>query len=488
MQAAITIGKRAFFVSFFALLTIIVFAGILSYTVPPGSYESTMVDGVEVIDPDSYQRLDSVDFPVWKILAAPVLVLFSPDSLIIIVITLFIIFVSGSITVLQNSGVIPELIRATAERFAEHKRILIALLVLIFMAFGAVMGIFEEVVLLVPIAISISLSLGWDRLTGLGLSILAAGFGFSAAISNPFSIGVAQQIAGLPLFSGAGFRVIIFAVTYVILLVFMFAYTARIEARRPALETGESGPGGSDDPDGSAKGAGDAPAFAPQGSAGQIRSAFRIFLGSLIFIVMYLGIASGIPAISGYSMPIIALLFVISALITGLAAGTDLRRIGKYFLSGSLAVLPGVLLILMAASVKNIVVESRILYTILNEAAGIIRGQQNFFGVAAVYLLVFVLNLFVGSASAKALLVMPIITPLSDILGFTRQTAVLAFSFGDGFSNLLFPTNAVLLIALGISSVSYGKWFKFVIPIQALMFFLSLGWLYLATLIGYGPY
>jgi uncharacterized ion transporter superfamily protein YfcC len=107
MQAAITIGKRAFFVSFFALLTIIVFAGILSYTVPPGSYESAMVDGVEVIDPDSYERLDSVDFPVWKIIAAPVLVLFSSDSLIIIVITLFIIFVSGSITVLQNSGVIP---------------------------------------------------------------------------------------------------------------------------------------------------------------------------------------------------------------------------------------------------------------------------------------------------------------------------------------------------------------------------------------------
>jgi uncharacterized ion transporter superfamily protein YfcC len=157
-------------------------------------------------------------------------------------------------------------------------------------------------------------------------------------------------------------------------------------------------------------------------------------------------------------------------------------------MSGSLAVLPGVILILMAASVKYIVVESRILHTILYEAANIIRGQQNFFGVAAVYLLVFVLNLFVGSASAKALLVMPVITPLADILGFTRQTAVLAFCFGDGFSNLLFPTNAVLLIALGISSVSYGKWFKFVIPVQALMFFLSLGWLYLATVIGYGPY
>lgn len=478
MQPAVTIGKRAFLVSFFALLAIIVFVGILSASLPAGEYSMHQVEGRQVLDPDSYVRLDSSDFPWWKVALAPVLVLFSADMPILLVITLFIVFVSGSITVLQNEGIIPELIRRTASRFEKRKTLLLALLVLIFMAFGALMGIFEEVILLVPIAISISRSLGWDRFAGLGFSILAAGFGFSAAISNPFSIGVAQQIAGLPLFSGAGYRLIIFAVTYALLLVFLLRYVRRLESGLPGLD-GEVASAG-------AMAAADDVPDAP--SAGNIQLGMKVFLSGMAAIALYLLLGAVVPGLSDYSMPVIALLFVLSACATAKAAGARWSSIGVNFRVGSLAVLPGVVLILMAASVKYIAVESKILHTILHAASLFIQDQSEGVGIIVVYLLVFVLNLFVGSASAKALLVMPIITPLADILGFTRQTAVLAYSFGDGFSNLLFPTNAVLLIALGISGVSYGKWFRFVIPIQALMFMLSILWLLGAQGFGYGPY
>lgn len=480
MEQSIHIGKRAFLVSFAALFTIMIVAGLLSRVIEPGSYATVVENGREVLVPGSYETGDVEALPFLKWLAAPVLVLFSDDSLIILVIIAFICIVSGAITVFQNTGIIPRLIHESVQRFRSRPRMLVAVLVLLFMAFGAFMGIFEEVVLLVPIAISIALSMGWDRFTGLAISILAAGFGFSAAVSNPFSIGVAQQIAGLPLFSGAGLRLIIFALTYLFLLLFIFRYIRRFgsnpprEKGTPLSQYGHSGEGVGEE-------------AAPRPPLPK-PAAYRAFMLSLLLILAYILSASMVPGLSDYSMPVIAGVFFFSAWISGLLGGFSLKQLGAYFGRGILAVLPGVILILMAASVKYIIVEAGVLHSILYRASQIIQGQNDFFALAAIYLLVFILNLFVGSASAKALLVMPVIAPLADILGFTRQTAVLAFSFGDGFSNLLFPTNAVLLISLGISGVSYYRWLKFILPVQALMFIISLGYLYVAYAIGYGPF
>ncbi|AHC16139.1 YfcC family protein [Salinispira pacifica] len=480
MEQSIRIGKRAFLVSFAALFAIMIVAGLLSRVIEPGSYATAVENGREVLVPGSYESGDVEPLSFFQWLASPVLVLFSDDSLIILVIIAFIFIVSGAITVFQNTGIIPHLIDESVRRFRNRPKMLVAVLVLLFMAFGAFMGIFEEVVLLVPIAISIAVSMGWDRFTGLAISILAAGFGFSAAVSNPFSIGVAQQIAGLPLFSGAGFRLVIFTLTYFFLLIFIFRYIKRLGGITPVGSMAGAGSG-------SKQGARD-PRSQPPRARPPRPAAYRAFLGSLLIILAYILGASAVPGLSDYSMPVIALVFFFSAWISGLLAGYSLKQLGSYFLRGILAVLPGVILILMAASVKYIIVEAGVLHTILYRASRIIQGQSDFFALAAIYLLVFILNLFVGSASAKALLVMPVIAPLADILGFTRQTAVLAFSFGDGFSNLLFPTNAVLLISLGISGVSYGSWFRFIFPVQAFMFLLSLGYLYLAYATGYGPF
>jgi uncharacterized ion transporter superfamily protein YfcC len=167
-----------------------------------------------LIDPGSFRLTASPDYPVWRWYTAPIEVFGSEDATIAIVIIAFIAIVGGSFAVLQKAGILEASIEALKTRFGSHKYVLLALVTLFFMLLGSFMGIFEETIPLVPVAIALALSLGWNVIVGLGMSVLAVNFGFSAAITNPFTIGVAQRLAGVPVFSGAAFRLLVFSMTY----------------------------------------------------------------------------------------------------------------------------------------------------------------------------------------------------------------------------------------------------------------------------------
>jgi uncharacterized ion transporter superfamily protein YfcC len=160
-------------------------------------------------------------------------------------------------------------------------------------------------------------------------------------------------------------------------------------------------------------------------------------------------------------------------------------KAGRSFGAGALGVLPAGLLILMALSVKRIVVAGGIMDTVLYQAGGMLAGASSYGAAAMMYLLVLGMNFFIGSASAKAFLLMPILGPLADITGLSRQLAVQAFAFGDGFSNMLYPTNAVLLISLGLAGMSWGQWFKRTWVLQAFTFVMTMALLLAAVAFGY---
>jgi len=225
-----------------------------------------------------------------------------------------------------------------------------------FMLFGSLLGNFEEMIPLVLVIVPLAHILGWDSLVGLGLSLLAVAFGFAAAIPNPFTLGVAQSIAGV----GAG-------------------------------------------------------------------------------------------------------------LLAGMSPG----RIAGTFAKGTVGILPGVLLILMAMSVQPIIAGGGIMDTVLHGASLSIARAPRFLAVLLICLLVLASNFFIGSATAKSFLVMPILTPLADLVGVNRQIVVLAFTFGDGFSNVLYPTNALLLIALSFTVVGYTRWLRWGFKLQAVVFALT---------------
>jgi uncharacterized ion transporter superfamily protein YfcC len=232
-QSGARVGRCAFISAALILLVLMIGAGILTRLVPAGQYQRTVQDGREVLDPTSFSLTQARPLPVWRWFTAPVEVLGSSDAATVITIILFILLVGGSFAVLDHAGVIRTIIASIVTGFRSRRYVLIAVVCLFFMAMGALLGIFEETVPLIPIVVALAWSMGWDSLTGLGMSLLATGFGFSEAIANPFSIGVAQGIAGLLLFSGAWFRIIVFAVMYVLVATFVILHARHVEHESP---------------------------------------------------------------------------------------------------------------------------------------------------------------------------------------------------------------------------------------------------------------
>ncbi|MFO7729513.1 MAG: hypothetical protein R6V86_01980, partial [Spirochaetia bacterium] len=322
----------------------------------------------------------------------------------------------------------------------------------------------------------------WDSLTALGMSLLAMAFGFSAAVTNPFTIGVAQGIAGLPLFSGAWLRIIFFILVYGLVFLFVRRHALKVEQNpqlspvyKEDLEVRQNYSMDSKEGEGYLEGE-------------QLRRSLWWVLGWIGAAIIFVLFSSQIESIAFLAFPVMGFLFFIAGVGGGFLAGLSSRTIVGVFFKGTLSILPAVLLIMMAMSVKHIISLGGIMDTILFHASELIRGTGPFVAALLIYALTMLLNFFVASASAKAFLMMPILAPLADLVGLTRQTVVLAFDFGDGFSNMIYPSNPLLLIALGFTVVSYPKWLKWTLPIQGMVFALTLVFLMVAVSIGFGPF
>ena len=220
-KSGVRISRRAFTQAALILFVLMMVAGILARIIPAGQYQRVEVNGREVIVPGTFEYVEPPDYPVWRWFTAPVEVLFAADGSTVIAIILFILLVGVAFAVMDKSGILKSALARIVMRFGGRKYGLLLFVAFCFMALGAFFGIFEEVIPLVPIMVALAYSLGWDSLTGLGMSILATNVGFSAAIFNPFTIGVAHKLSGLPLFSGAGLRLGLFLVGYAILATFL---------------------------------------------------------------------------------------------------------------------------------------------------------------------------------------------------------------------------------------------------------------------------
>ena len=480
-KAGAQISQRAFIQSLVILFVLMMIAGILTLVVPAGQYTRIEVDGRETIDPASFQFIERPDYPIWRWFIAPIEVLGSESGLTVIVIIVVLFFAGGAFAVLDKTGTIRAFIGGIVRRFRERKYTLLMAVSFAFMFLGATLGTFEEVVLLVPVMIALSYSLGWDALVGLGMSILATNMGFSAAISNPYTLGVSQQLAGLPLFSGIGLRIVIFLVIYGIFVAFLTAYARKID-RDPAASLVH----GEDNAERAKyKSMEDASFIEEDPKQNRAMTFFGLFL-LLILVVMLAG--PFVPAISDYALPIVGILFLIGGLGAGFLSGAGGKTVWRGLVEGLGGLAPSVPLILMAASIRYIIDSGGVTDTILHAAAEPFSNLGAFPAALVVYVLALGIEFFIASGSAKAFLMMPIILPLADLIGVTRQTAVLAYIFGDGFSNLAYPTNPVLLICLGLTVVSYPKWLRWTAKLWLWVILATVAFLGIAVAINYGPF
>ena len=483
-SGGLNIGVKTFIGTVALLLTIMILAGALTQVMPQGSYTYTEEDGRHIVVPGTYVEHPNADpLPVWRWFTAPFEVLGTDKAVTAGMIMAFIMLIGGSFLVLERSGILTHIIHAVIKRFGGRKYQLLAVITFICMILGSTMGLFEEVVTLVPITVALSMMLGWDSLTGIGMSILAVGFGFSAGTFNPFTLGVAQKLAELPAFSGLLLRIVFFLATYVILVAFLIFYAKRIE------KSPEKSMMYDKDTAMRQRYQAELENARMNETAAQIAAKNRgvqIFGGALGMALLYVLAGFFVDGLSDLAMPVMALLFTAGALIAGRIIGLK-KGLFKIFLKGMGSIAPSVLLILLAMSVTHIMEAGGIIDTLLHFFYGKMASLNPQVCALAILGLVLILEFFVSGAASKAFLLLPIIIPLADLVNLTRQTVVQAFTLGDGFANMLYPTNVVLILVLGMMGVPYGKWFRWTWKLQLVLLLASVVCLLICVAIGYGP-
>jgi len=469
------------------LFIILILVGALTQFLPRGEFQ---VDENGSVIAGTYTENEDYKLPLWKIAASPVLAFTSSKASVGAAIIAIIVLVGGTFLILDRIGVLKYMMATIVNRFESRRYMLIAVMVLFGMFLSSTAGVLEESLTLVPIAVAISLAMGWDSLTGIGMSFVAVAFGFTAATFNPFTVVTAQKLADLPVYSGLWLRVIIFVSVYISLTAFLILHAKKVEKdpkKSPAYETDE-------------KIRDRYPIEVCREALGneKIGKATRVFVISLIcvlggtvasFVMSMVGTKTDnemLTTIGSYaSMGSMAIFFPVGGLVAGRVTGLKGKKLFKAFFEGVKTILTVLPLIVFILAITYVLDEGMIMHTVLNALGGMLDGISPYGVILLMFLFTAVLNFFIGSGTAKAFLIVPLMAILCDLTGLNRQSVVITFCFADGFTNLLYPTNGLLVIAIGMVGVSYGKWMKWTAKLFLVEGMISVFFMLLSVAVGY---
>lgn len=443
----------------------------------------------------------------------------------------FVLIIGGAFWVVNSTKAVDEGIMAfiskvnSLERFSLVRKmgvgnIVIVLIMLLFGLFGAVFGMSEETIAFVAVVIPLAKSLGYDEIVGVCMVYVAAHVGFAGAMLNPFTIGIAQDMSGLPLFSGIEYRVFCWTILMLVAIAFVLWYASKIRKKNTDFLTSEKV---HEDTRAESKelpkkkawicmalltvvtvlfsvsyadecsiklGQSEfaapwlmwvADAFFVFFSILSLRTSVRMYiLNLLMFTIVYMVI--GVMGY-GWYLPEICALFMALGVSSGFSAGYSADNISKEFIAGAKDIFSAALVIGFAAGIIVILRNGQVIDTMLSSMASALDGAGRAGALGSMYGIQTFINLFIPSASAKAAVTMPIMAPFSDMIGVSRQATVLAFQFGDGFTNMITPCSGVLMAVLSVARIPYEKWFrwvwKFILLLVVLGFILLLPTLWL---------
>ena len=430
----------------------------------------------EMIIDGTYHKID-YRLPIWKILASLVLVFGSENVTTGIAIILFIVLIGGTFLILDEQGILKYIMAVIIKKFEKKKYLLLCIMIFVCMFLSSTAGILEESVTLVPIAVAISLALGWDSLVGLSISLVAIAFGFTAATFNPFNVVTVQKLAGIPIFSGLWLRIIMFVLVYAVLTGFVVLYAKKIEKNPKKSISYES-----DKALREKYRLEDSEAVLADKRVQKATRAFVLCVGAVILCII-LDFALGLSGM--LSMPGMAILFTVGGLSAGYLSGLRGKKLAGGFVRGVKTIAPAIPLIFFILAITYILDEGMIVHTILNYVYSLIQGLSPYSAILLLFAFVVVLEFFIGSGTAKAFLIMPIVAPLASLVGISGNSVVLTFCMGDGFTNLLYPTSGIMIIAIGLVNVSYGKWLKFTWKLFLAEAILAVAIMHFSIFIGY---
>jgi len=509
------------------IFSIIVLAAISTWFVHGGEYDRTTisVNGVErmVIEKGSFHYVENQP-QTWQIFSAFFKGFVKQSGIIV-----FILMIGGAFWIVNSSKAIDIGIFSFLESTKKLEKnkllnkigvnnIILTLIMLVFSVFGAVFGMSEETIAFIIILVPLSISMGYDSIVGVSMSFVAAGLGFAGAVLNPFTIGIAQGIADLPLFSGFGYRLFSWFVINLVGITWILRYAAKIKKNpklSPVYETDsywrnrnttdaekivyktpriawyvfifmtiglsifswmyqvtemKIGTSISSFPAVPVA----TVSFFILGILSLRKSVHFFILNILLFTIIFL-----IVGVMGYGWYIeeIASLFLAMGIFSGIAFNYSANQITKEFLEGAKDIMSAALIVGLAGGILVVLEDGKIIDTILFKVSTAMEGMGKLGTVSVMYVIQNAINIIIPSGSAKAALTMPVMAPFSDLVNLSRQATVMAFQFGDGFTNMITPTSGVLIGVLGVAKIPYDSWVKWVAPF--ILVLVILGWLLL---------
>ncbi|WP_243291598.1 TIGR00366 family protein [Bacillus sp. FJAT-47783] len=448
---------------FVILFFVIVLAAIATYIVPAGEYERVLNDeGRTVVVDGTFHTVESSPAGFWSIFRSIHKGMVTSASIIF-----YIFIVGGSFGILRSTGAIEGAVSSISEKISGKERMLIPVFMTFFALSGAMLGLAEETIPYITIMVPLVIMLGFDSIVGTAIVLLGTSAGFTAAFMNPFTVGVAQGIAEIPIFSGMGLRIILFIIFLTVSIGYVMRYAKKVK----------------EDPTRSLVYQEDQKLneFTKKEKTeltSQHKAIFIVLLATLVFL------AFGVIKLKWF-IPEIAGLFLLMGIMIGLVGKMSLNEIAESFINGCKVLVVGALVVGVAHAILVVLQDGKIMDTILYTLARAVDRLPAEFAAVGMYLVQCILNFIVPSGSGQAALTMPIMTPLSDLVGVSRQTAVLAFQFGDGISNIFSPTSGYFMAGLALAGISWIKWAKWILPLILIHYVLGAIFVTVAHLIGF---
>lgn len=470
------------------IFSLVACAAVLTWIVPAGAYDRTemQVEGVgarEVVVPGTFQYVEREDrsaagallHSLAMVFQAPILGFIDEEAAPIIA---FVLLIGGAFAVMQQTravdGALIRLVQVS-RRSRTLELLLLPMFMTLFSLGGATFGMAEETVPFVLIFVPLALALGYDSITGAAIPFVGSAAGFAAAFFNPFTVGVAQGISGLAPFSGAGFRMGLWLGTTAITIAFVTWHARRVRgnpSRSPTFGLDEVK---------RRDGLHLTDLQAP--FTGRHKAVLAVFFAGMLVLVW--GVLPTARGGLGWYIIEIAALFVALGVLMGAVGGLGASGTSSAFMEGIRQLAPTAVIIGVARGILIVLQDGQVIDTILHALATALEGTTAAGAAMAMFAVQTAINFFVPSGSGQAALTMPLMAPLADLVGVSRQTAVLAFQMGDGFTNMIIPTSAVLMGLLTLAGIPWTTWARWILPLQVVLFVMGLIALNVAVAVGY---
>lgn len=444
-----------------------VIATIATYIVPSGEFKRIKgPEGREMVDADSFHYITSAPVGIVDFISIIPRGLIEAGEIVF-----FTLIIGGMFMVLRRTGIIEIAVDNLARRFIYKSIFIIPVLTTVFAIVATLIGTAELSLVYIPVIIPLIIALGYDSITATAIALCGTVVGFTVGVLNPINTGLAQKLSGIPVFSGIGLRIILFIVVLAVTIIFIMRYAKKVQ-KQPTLSSVYE--------DDSEKRELYQHITEHVPTTATTRQKWGIAVIFAFFIILVYGVTT-----QGWFMVEMAGLFIFMGVIVGIVSGLSMQTICEAFNDGFKDVLMGAIIVGLARSIAVVLEDGKIMDTIVHGLGSIIDGTTPTIAVIGMYAVQMLINFIISSGSGQALVTMPIMAPLADMLGITRQTAVLAFQLGDGFTHIFYPTSGYFMAALAIGGVSYTKWIRFFFPLFIIWVVISIITLIIAQLSGW---